>query len=304
MIWIPPPASGVQNIGNETVKFISKKVKKLFPYYTYALLINFIVWNIPFNGISKKTIERAISGLLNYVLAYSAGFRNGDFFYLGYSWYISAMIIAMFIIFPLIRLKGEIFYCIYAPLISILGMGLFAFLYRQLGYVSSENWILSNGVLRASFGLCIGCLSNIMSKKIESTNFTKLGENILSIILIITTALTTYRVVFLRSNYIFDFLIIYMFAIMISIAFSKKCTIYFELSHSVAIFLENLSYAIYITSNCWSYLIARIYPNIEYQSAVKLYVILVVICSISCIIICDLISKINIKKKIVNILVY
>lgn len=183
------------------------------------------------------------------------------------------------------------FYCVYAPLITIFGMGLFAFLYRKLGYVSSDAWILSNGILRASFNLCLGCISYALSEKLKQYQFTRLGTHILSGVLLLGTALSAYRIIFLQEDLINDFLLVFLFVLMIAIAFSEKSSISFSLAPKAGDFIGNLSYAIYITSNCWSYLIARLFPEWSYQKALTVYVILALLCAFACMLTCGLLAK-------------
>lgn len=285
------PADGPTTVGRDTLRFILQKIKRLMPYYTFALIINFIVWSIPFGGFSRRYVGRAISGLLNYIFAYSAGFRNEDFFYLGYSWYISAMVLSMLLLFPLLRRNRTMFYCVYAPLITVFGMGLFAFLYRKLGYVTSGGWVLSNGILRASFNLCLGCLSYALSEKLKQYQFTRLGAHLLSVVLLLGTVIGSYRIIFLQADHINDFLLVLLFALMIAIAFSEKSSISFSFRPSVGNLIGNFSYAVFITSNCWSYLIARLFPDWTYQKAVAVYVVLALLCACSCMLICDTFVK-------------
>lgn len=189
------------------------------------------------------------------------------------------------------------FYFVYAPLITIFGMGLFAFLYRKLGYVTSDEWILSNGVLRSSFNLSLGCISYTLSEKLKQYQFTRLGTHILSGVLLLGTALSAYRIIFLQADHINDFLLVFLFALMIAIAFSGKSSISFSFDSKVGNFIGNLSYAIFITSNCWSYLIARLFPEWSYQKALTVYVILALLCAFGCMLICSLLTKCYQKTK-------
>ena len=164
-------AYDLTRIASDTFRFIRRKIARLFPYFVFALIVNYVIWNIPFSGFSSRFVERGISGLLNFMFAYSAGFRNSDFFYLGYSWYVSAMIIAMWLLFPLLRRNRKMFNYVYAPVIAIMGMGLFAFKYGNLGYVSSDDWVLSNGVLRALCSISLGAISFEFCTQFERIQF-------------------------------------------------------------------------------------------------------------------------------------
>lgn len=285
------PSGNVDTLGPDTFRFISKKIKRLFPYLAFAFIVNFVVWSIPSSRFSAQYVEHAISGLLNFIFAYSAGFHSEDFFYIGYSWYISAMILTMVFLFPLLRKNRKTFMYVYAPLIVFFGMGLFAFMYGRVGYAISDDWILSNGILRASFDLCLGCLSYTVSEKLKSYNFTHFGAQLLSAALLLGTAIVSYRIIFLGANSINDFLLIFLLALIIAIAFSEKASISFSLGEKASTFWGNFSYAIYITSNCWSYFIARMFPDWSYKKAVLVYILLAVICALACMATCAMIGQ-------------
>lgn len=291
------PLVSSDSVGPDTARFILKKVKRLFPYLAFSVVVNFTVWSIPFGGVTLRYLEHAISGLLNFIFAFSAGFPSDAFFYLGYSWYISAMILCMLLLFPLLHKNRKMFNCIYAPLIVLFGMGLFAFKYRGVGFVSSKDWVLSNGILRASFGLSLGCLSYVAAEKLQSYNFTRFGEKLLSVLLLIGTAVVSYRIIFLDANSINDFLLIFLLAAIVTIAFSEKSAIHFSLGTRAGNFLGNFSYALYITSNCWSYLVARMFPDWPYQKALIVYLVLAILCAFACMAVCFIIGKLFSKVK-------
>lgn len=221
------PAGG--ELGVDTARFMAKKIRRLFPYLAFAIVVNFAVWSIPFSRFTVQYAERAMSGLLNFIFAYSAGFPGDEFFYLGYSWYISAMVLSMLFLFPLLHRNRKTFYGVYAPIIILFGMGLFAFKYGRLGYVTSDDWVLSNGVLRASFELCLGCLCYIASEKLKTCRFTKTGARLLSVLLLLGTAAVSVRIIFLGEASILDFLLIFPLAVIVIIAFSEKSSISFSM---------------------------------------------------------------------------
>lgn len=55
--------------------------------------------------------------------------------------------------------------------------------------------------------------------------------------------------------------------------------------------LGNFSYALYITSNCWSYLVGRLFPDWSYGKALAVYIALAVLCALACMATCALIGR-------------
>lgn len=101
-----------ERIGSDTAVYIFRRVKSLYPYLTFAVVVNFLGWQLFRDGMlfdprSCGGLKYFVSGLLNFIFPYSLGFQ--DYYYLGYSWYLSAMIWGMMILFPLLRHKRNLF---------------------------------------------------------------------------------------------------------------------------------------------------------------------------------------------------
>ena len=284
---LPEFSLGKNQLGKETIYFISKKILNLLPYFTFALIVNFVVWYLP-NNLSNISLTRAISGTLNYIGGFTIGFHNNDFFYLGYSWYISAMILAMYVLYPLLRKNRDVFYCILAPLITLFGLGFYAHFYGTLGYVSSNQYLLSSGLIRGIFEIALGCCCYKICKIVKNIKFTKLASHIMSIVLILLIYLVSYRIIYWGNSSIIDFILLFIIALCIILAFSDKCSISFQLSAKLSSFSGNFSLALYICSNCWSYLIARLYPTMPYNKALILYLFLATSCALICMFVCYL----------------
>ena len=89
----------------------------------------------------------------------------------------------------------------------------------------------------------------------------------------------------------------FLFAVIIAISFSGKASISFKINKKMSQFLGNFSYALYICSNCWSYFIARIFPEWSYRKAACVYVSLAILCALVCMIVCSLLASLINKNK-------
>lgn len=88
-------------IGKDTIIYIIKKLKAFFPYILISFIIALMVknWTMPLN-ISQK-----INSIWNLFLLEISGIRYTNV--LEQTWYISAMIVSMMIIYPCIKKFGK-----------------------------------------------------------------------------------------------------------------------------------------------------------------------------------------------------
>lgn len=164
------PCAGEKRVGAETATYIFRKIKNLYPYLFFACIIDFLVWRTFINGVffpplSTVDLENFISGFLNFVFPYSLGFK--DYTYLGYSWYLSAMIWGMMILFPMLRYNRDLFYCVIAPIFVAFGLGFYSWHYTALAFVSLDNYIFSAGIIRGIAEIAMGCLCYKIAEKMR-----------------------------------------------------------------------------------------------------------------------------------------
>ena len=152
----PTLPSGTE-IANETWKFIGGKVKSYFKYFLFALimqtiLIDGMLKHITFTALCRKLLT-AIPALTQTVIGLN---YSSSVLYLSGSWYLSAMIIAMFLLYPLLLKKYESATKYYFPLISMFVLG---YLYTKYGECSIwEKWdvICFTGILRGLSEVALG----------------------------------------------------------------------------------------------------------------------------------------------------
>lgn len=99
-----------KNLGKECISFIMSKIMIILPYYIFAWLISLILIHIPHNFSFFSICTTIIKSLYPTLFLDMAGL--GGFAIVGSTWYISAMLIALSILYPLLRLNVDFFsYC-------------------------------------------------------------------------------------------------------------------------------------------------------------------------------------------------
>ena len=163
--------------GKTTLQFIGNKLKGFYPEYLFAFCLSLLVTNLV-KGAYTLTFPENVYDLflINFLGIGSTNFAVGG------SWYLSAMILSMAILFPILYAKRETFlYCI-APLISLFFLG---WLYKQegaLGVAAQWNGYCPLGMLRAIAELCLGCVAYGIAGFLSKYRFTVVTKILLTVV--------------------------------------------------------------------------------------------------------------------------
>ena len=296
-----------ERIGSDTAVYIFRRVKSLYPYLTFAVVVNFLGWQLFRDGMlfdprSCGGLKYFVSGLLNFIFPYSLGFQ--DYYYLGYSWYLSAMIWGMMILFPLLRHKRNLFYCVIAPLLAGLGLGYYSWHYSMLGYIGTDKYLFSAGLIRGIAELSMGCLCYKFSQKLQGL-LTGTGKVLLTVLEVLCLAVVAYRVIFYQPNGVLDYIIFFLIAVIVAVAFSEQSLLTFRISSKWSSFLGKFTLAVYLNSNAWSYMTARAWPEMSYWKATAIYVCLTLVTALLCMAVCGGLQRLwgtGWKEKICGVL--
>lgn len=140
--------------GIETKNFILKKLHGFYPEYIFAFCLSIIIMNL----IRGAYIFVFPDSIYEIFLLQITGMTSSTVV-VGGSWYLSAMIFSMLILFPILYLKKQMFiYCI-APSVSLFLLG---WLYKQegeLGAALQWNGYISLGLVRSISEICLGAVA-------------------------------------------------------------------------------------------------------------------------------------------------
>ena len=205
-------------IGRETWEFTWKKIKG----FIYVFIIGFILCLIG-TGIKNPRFFLSLKfpmSIFDFLMLAESGIPFHTV--IGADWYLSAMLIAMFILYPIFRYKKEIFSYIISP---ILGIGILGILFMANGYVnkgaSTSMIICTNNVLRAIAEICLGVVAYRFSEKLKQAKLSKIQIFLLSI-LDIASVCGAYATMYLMDDYDYQALIIFLFFLFIISSINSK----------------------------------------------------------------------------------
>ena len=149
------PKSNTDTLGSETVSFIIKKIRTVLPTYIFSL-VTIGIANIIRNGIETITLTKLLKLPFSVLFLEVTGIPVYNIS--GSAWYLSAMFIAMFILYPILRKFGDLFTKVIAPLLSAFIYGYFM---RTDGFIGDpKSWFDfgCKGFWRALAGISLGCV--------------------------------------------------------------------------------------------------------------------------------------------------
>lgn len=211
-----------QNIPDLTWKFIIKKMSVFFFVYLAACISQFIIRMV----VGKWTLSTIINKMLvlipdisltMMVLTPSKGW------FLGGTWYLSAMLIGILIIYPVLLWKYEYSSKILFPVLSAF---IYGWIYNKFGYIEAVDFwagICSVSILRAFAGLGLGVglfhFARYISERIHSCSQCKCTSHIILIAKICLYSIIFYYE-FSRINVKYDIYILYLIFFALAMSFS------------------------------------------------------------------------------------
>lgn len=147
------------SVWRSTASFIGHKIARLSPDIFLAWLIAFAVKAVAESYTLAKLVRKLLGGAFELLFVYQAGFKSQPSFN-GVTWYVSAMLLAMALLFPLLLAKRDCFLHWFAPLSAIFLYGYMSQIWTN-GLQGTTEWggFATKGMLRALAGLCLGAAS-------------------------------------------------------------------------------------------------------------------------------------------------
>lgn len=163
----------------DTQKYLVKRYSKLFPWVLFSFLIGLfieLIFNQDINLLS--VICRSVFELS---FTFMIGMKGSSINAL--TWYLSAMILAEMIIYPILKSKKKIWYSAIAPIVCLLILGNLSYNFGCIGNTYTWKGIAYVGLWRAIMGISCGCAcSGLVHHISENYNFSKFGILFLKII--------------------------------------------------------------------------------------------------------------------------
>lgn len=160
-------------IPNNTYIFLKRKIGTFYPYYISTMLMQLIFYDVLLHHITfGEIINKVIYGLPNLLLVQMNGIVYSGGIDIGGSWFLSAMVIALFILYPILLYGREYAAKIIFAVIGIMGFG---FIFSMNGVILSwGEWALNlSRLMRATSEIALGAWGFGFVAKIDGCKLTK-----------------------------------------------------------------------------------------------------------------------------------
>lgn len=289
--------SGKLLLGDEMFRFFKRKIKILYPYFLYAYVVSVIVQATVYQMAGNVLWENLLASIWELLLLH----RLVAQFYcwVGGSWYISAMIIGMFFIFPALRRYLKIYAEGIAPGIVFLYVSYFSHKYGYIHVTDNSNGWFYDCLIRAVGDLNLGIIAYIVSEKIRKISFTKLGRRAISVL-----AFLGYTCVicgtFFRSWGYMDFVWLFCIAACVAVTGSEAgnfCRFLGEFSSKPFYFLGTFSMALYMNHLVCQHIVNAFFSGWKVGKRVTLFCAMAFALTLSCILFVNFTDKFGSRIK-------
>lgn len=242
------PSCAPDSLGEETVSFLWRKVKAVLPYHIpYCIITVILLYMLYPSKMPLMFFERFPSLFFLNSTGIMADFSS----FLSVEWYISSMLIALAVVYPLCKRFWKDFGYLIAPLSALLILGYINFNVGQLpGNTKAWNGVILYVNLRAFADICLGVTCYFACLSLKKYTFTTWKKGLLSLLEAICY-FSAFRYYCSSASDKFQVYILLILCVGITLSFSQQGLF----GHSILFqnrfccFLGNISLPIYLGQN-------------------------------------------------------
>ena len=228
--------------GAESLRFVLRKFTAILPYYLFSIVSALVLCQVFINYTLITPTILGLDSLWEILLLQMTGLGVPQIIN-GPVWYLSAMLLAMLMVYPVLRRFPDMFFNVIAPLAALFLLGHLNRVYGTLDVIAaSEEWFYP-GIQRAVAEICLGCIAFGVCKKLPC--FGKAGRWLLGALEILCYGLTVVlaNITFMSQA---DFVMLLLLAAGVTITFSGQSISSGLFRGRVFAYLGRLSMALFL----------------------------------------------------------
>ena len=159
--------SSEKNGGGETLNYIFHKAKSVWPIFVVVAIIK-VVLHLVLGG----RVEWVIINIPSLFFLQRTGLCPSSYIY--ESWYISSMLIALVVVYPLCRKNYKLFTSVIAPFLGFIVYGMLIIHFGGLGSLKTKTiFYIYASNFRALAGISLGAFCFELSRRIKEKNWNR-----------------------------------------------------------------------------------------------------------------------------------
>ena len=205
------------SITKESIKFIYNKYKSIFFYHILAFIFAFIVYSFIYAESIFDPIRYLVESIPSILLIQMSGVPGLWINHI--EWYISAMMISMMFLYPIILKYYNKFIKIIAPVISVVLLAGMFYATGKLTGVKTMIFFVYKSLFRAIADIAIGAIIFEIVRILNKRKFTKKQKILLTIIEFLSYLGIVLFIIF-TLPYEFEFIALALCAVGVTLSFS------------------------------------------------------------------------------------
>ena len=237
------PTSG-EELARDTQSFVLGKARSVWPYHVPLFVTSLITAALVMGLGVAGTAEYALRSIPSFFFLQMLGFKGGN--PNSVEWYISAMLIVMAVLYPMLRRHYHMFKKVVAPLLSLAVLG---WLFRESGQLTGVSaWcgITYRSVLRALAEIALGIWLHDIVQHLDQLQLSRGQQRLLSfvqaasIVAVLAGFCTT-------MNTQAEFLFLLLLAVGVALSFSRHSLLNDLLDRKAILWLGAFSTPLYLS---------------------------------------------------------
>lgn len=264
-------------LGQDTFEFMKRKIGGLFPNVYVGWIVGFTVYHVVRKTTGAMMLKHAFYSLGELLLINQSGFDEYKANAVG--WYLSAMLLTMLIVYPLLRKYKDTFFYILAPIIVIFLWGI---TYQNFANLRAPNMWIGNliykGMIRAIMEITLGALLFKIAAYMQTQKFTALTKGILTFVEVICFGSVLWYC-FDHGASKFDWYLVVLLAVGVLISASAISFSPYFFRNKIFSWLGEFSFSLYLGHGYWSHVINEIgyLKNLPYMQKLVVYLVITMI---------------------------
>lgn len=228
----------------ETYETLGKKIKSIFPQHIVAFIISFICAVLYRKYNIQEIIRCLVGSIPQFFFLQGFGIKVNDLYTNNPEWYISAMLIGVILLYPVLRKNYEKYSKYYAPIIGLIVLGYLNSTFGKISTTLVWNDFFVSGTLRAIGMMSFGVFSYEVVKFID-TKYKKESLTLFFIENICLILIIMYIISDLSIKY--EVIVSLLILMLVTLGFSKKTKFSKLFDNKIVYFLGKISLTIYLT---------------------------------------------------------